>query len=214
MADELIRKQTAQLPGTPQMSISASGEATAIGVVNGDVRLEMGPEALTLLQHILGGQQPSPSHAVEWAGLSTERYNVFVIENERYDCGAFCIGRRVALKNMRPEYREYYHPLSDPLITELLDMPCLFAIRNLDFMSMPDHYPAFLGRLTGIQRQGENLRFTFTAFAKFRQQFINDNIDAFGLKCSSVRNQLDEEHWCIIAGNLLQIAMDMGIDIR
>lgn len=40
MANEL----TTHGSSLPQMSVNASGEATAIGVVQGDVRLEMGQE--------------------------------------------------------------------------------------------------------------------------------------------------------------------------
>ena len=198
----------------PQMSVTASGEATAIGVVQGDVRLEMGQAAITLLQQILGTQQ-STSHAAEWALLDTERFNVFVLENEKYDCGAFSIGRRVALKFHTPEeYRDHFMPLTEPLIQELLNMPCLFAIKNQDFMTAAEYCPAFLGKLTQIQCQGENIRFRFAAFGNFRQQFINDNIRAFHLGVATVRNQLDVEHWSIRTGNLLNIAADMGIEIK
>ena len=82
MADELIRAGSG-LPA-PQMNVSASQNATAIGQVMGDVKLEMGPEAIALLQHIIGSQQ-AVSHAAEWALLNQERFNVFVLENERYD---------------------------------------------------------------------------------------------------------------------------------
>ena len=145
MADELI-KAGSGLPA-PQMNVTATQGATAIGQVVGDVRLEMGPEAVALLQHIIGNQQ-TVSHAAEWALLNQERFSVFVLENERYDCGSFCIGRRVALtKNTLPDYWEYYRPLTQPLIQELLNMPCIFAVRNPNFKQVPEHYPAFVGRL-------------------------------------------------------------------
>jgi hypothetical protein len=213
MADELI-KAGAGLPATPQMNVTASQSATAIGQVMGDVRLEMGPEAITLLQQIIGSQQ-IVSHAAEWALLNQERFNVFVLENERYDCGSFCIGRRVALsKNTLPDYRDYYRPLTQPLIQELLNMPCIFAVRNQSFKKAPDHYPAFVGRLTDITCQSENIRFRFVTCGKLRQQFINDNIRSFNLLTTTVRNQLDEEHWSIRTGNLLQIADAVGIEIK
>ena len=210
MANELIKAGS----GLPQMAVTASGDATAIGIVQGDVRLEMGQEAITLLQQILGTQQPA-SHAAEWALLDTERFNVFVLENEKYDCGAFSIGRRVALnEHTLEEYRTHFLPLTDPLIQELLNMPCLFAIKNQDFMTAAEYCPAFLGKLTQVQCQGENIRFRFVSFGNFRQQFINDNIRAFRLGVATVRNQLDVEHWSIRTGNLLKIAADMGIEIK
>jgi hypothetical protein len=212
MADELIRAGSG-LPA-PQMNVSASQNATAICQVMGDVKLEMGPEAIALLQHIIGSQQ-AVSHAAEWALLNQERFNVFVLENERYDCGSFCIGRRVALaKNTLPDYRDYYRPLTPTLIQELLNMPCIFAVRNPYFKRVPEHYPAFVGRLTEIICQGENIRFRFVTCGKLRQQFINENIRSFNLLTTTVRNQLDEEHWSIRTGNLLQIADAVGIEIK
>lgn len=205
----------AALPqGMPAVNITSSGGGIAAGIVNGGINLNVTPEALALALRMLGTQQPESSHAMEWASLSTDLYNVFVVENEKYESGSFCIGRRVALRYTPEEYREHFRPMGDTLIAELLDMPCLFAVRNLNYKSMPDHYPAFLGKLKGIQCQGENIRFSFTAFAHIRQQFINENIRAFGLLSRPVRNQLDEEHWSIRSGSLLQIAADMGIEIK
>lgn len=212
MTDELI-KAGSSLPA-PQMNVTASQSATAIGQVMGDVRLEMGPEAIALLQHIIGSQQ-TVSHAAEWALLNQERFNVFVLENERYDCGSFCIGRRVALvKNTLPDDRDYFRPLTPELIQKLLNMPCIFAVRNPYFKRVPEHYPAFVGRLTEIICQGENIRFRFVTCGKLRQQFINENIRSFNLLTTTVRNQLDEEHWSIRTGNLLQIADAVGIEIK
>lgn len=209
MADELAKVGAAP----PPMAVTASGDATAIGAVYGDVRLEMGVQALELLQKLTGSTMPV-SHAAEWALLNTERFHVFVLENEKYDCGAFSIGRRVALeKNTIDRYKDYYKPLTPSLIRELLDMPCIFAIRNQQFKKAPDYYPALLGKLTDIRCQGETIRFSFITCGRLKQQFINDNIRAFALRTSTVRNQLDEEHWSIREGNLLQIANDMGIVI-
>ena len=64
MSNEIIKAELGLPAAPPQMNVTASQSATAIGVVQGDVRLEMGPEAITLLQQILGNQQPV-SHAAE-----------------------------------------------------------------------------------------------------------------------------------------------------
>ncbi len=213
MADELI-KSGSRLPVAPQMNVSATDGGTAIGQVYGDVRIDATEEMVAQIVAKMIGSK-NESHAAEWALLNTERFNVFVLENERYDCGSFCIGRRVALaKNTLPDYRDYYRPLTQPLIQELLNMPCIFAVRNQSFKKAPDHYPAFVGRLTDITCQGENIRFRFITCGRLRQQFINDNIRSFNLLTTTVRNQLDEEHWSIRTGNLLQIADAVGIEIK
>lgn len=213
MSNEIIKAELG-LPATPpQMNVTASQSATAIGVVQGDVRLEMGPEAITLLQQILGNQQPV-SHAAEWALLNPTVFNVFVLENERYDCGCFSVSKRTALKYTIPDYQNHFRPLLPPLIMELLNMPCIFAIRNQEFKTAPPYYPAIVGKLTEIIPQGDCIKFKFVECGRFRQQFINENIHVFCLLNKTVRNQLDEEHWSIRTGNLLQIAEDVGIEIR
>lgn len=93
-------------------------------------------------------------------------------------------------------------------------MPCLFASRNQNFKTALPYYPAFVGKLTEIVCQGKTIKFKFITCGQFYQQFINENIHTFSLLSTSVRNQLDEEHWCIRQGNLLQIAANVGIEIR
>lgn len=212
MADELIR-QSSSLPAVPQMTVTASGQGTAIGAVYGDVNLGITAELLAQALRMAGKQDES--HAAEWAQLNTERYNVFVLENEKYDCGAFYIGRRVALsKNTLPAHRDYYRPLTPPLVQEVMNMPCLFAVRNPSFKRAPVHYPALVGKLTEVTCQGETIKCKFVTCGKLPQQFINDNIHIFGLLSTTIRNQLDEEHWSIRTGNLLQIADNIGIEIK
>lgn len=214
MADELI-KQNKSLPQPgKQINISASDNGVAIGAVHGDLKVNLPPGDLqAVLTQMLGNQLPV-SHAMEWAMLDQTRYHVFVLENEKYNRGVFSIGRRVALeKNTPSEHQEYFKPMTAPLIQELLCMPCIFAIRNQEYKRMPDQFPAFLGKLTAIQCQQENIRFEFVSFLHFRQQLINENIRGFGLLTTTVRNQLDEEHWSIRSGSLLRIASDMGLEI-
>lgn len=224
MDDEIVTTGGG-LPATAaQMNVTASGNATAFGIINGDVKLTLTDEQVTMLAHILGPQQPlaqhvdekpQESHLVEWNSLNKDCFNVFVINNENYDCGSFSVSRRVALEiATADEYRERFKPLTNPMIQEILGMPCLFAIKNTDFMKTEDFYPAFLGRLTKIVKQDENIRFSFVSFKDFRQQFINDNIRAFKLGVSTVRNQLDVEHWSIRSGNLIEIARNMKIEIK
>lgn len=208
MSDELIKQ------GAAQVSVNATDGGIAMGVNYGNILFEMTPEMLLALQQMTGIQEAA-SHAAEWALLSTEMFNVFVLEKEKYDCGAFSISRRLALqKNTPPQFREHYLELTPPLIAELLNLPCIFAVRNQDFKRALPNYPAVLGRLTEIICQGDVIKFRFVRCGQLRQQFINEHIREFGLLTSTVRNQLDEEHWSIREGNLLQIAEDFGIEIR
>lgn len=214
MADELIRVGSDLPAAPPLMNVTATGEGTAIGFVQGDVRLEMTEEAISYLRRIVGNQPPA-FHASEWALLNSERFHLFVLNNEKYDCGCFSVSKRIALtKNTLPEYAEYFGPLTPALIYELLNMPCLFTVRNQNFKEAPASLPALVGKLTEIIPQGDCIKFKFYYCGKLRQQFINENMHLFNLITKPVRNQLDEEHWSIRAGNLLQIVDQLGIEIR
>ena len=213
MADEIIRVGNG-LPATPPlMNVTATGEGTAIGVVQGDVHLEMNEEVASYIQHMVGGLE-SDSHAIEWALLDEERFHLFVLENEKYDCGCFSISKRIALKNILPEYADHFRPLTPSLIYELINMPCLFAIRNRNFKEAPASCPTLIGKLTEIIPQGNCIKFRFYHCGSLRQQFINENMHLFNLITKPVRNQLDEEHWSIRTGNLLQIVDQLGIKIK
>ena len=84
MADELIRVGSDLPAAPPLMNVTATGEGTAIGFVQGDVRLEMNEEAISYLRRIVGNQPPA-FHASEWALLNSERFHLFVLNNEKYD---------------------------------------------------------------------------------------------------------------------------------
>ena len=73
---------------------------------------------------------------------------------------------------------------------------------------------AYLGKLTGVTPQGDNVKFCFDIFEKFKQQLINENIRLFNLQETTLRNQLDEVHWSIRTGNLLEIIDNLGIEIK
>ncbi len=105
-------------------------------------------------------------------------------------------------------------PLTYPIVEELKQMPCIFAVRNQEYKKTAENHPALLGKLTDVTCQGENIRFRFTCFKPISQQLINEHIREFGLRSTTVRNQLDEEHWSIRSGNLIDVVSRMGITIE
>ena len=240
MADELITQSHtlsvgAQSPAPIQMT--NHGKGTMIGVANNPtitvnnnipITQEMFNEFLMtfMSQHLASEalklqcpQSPVPfqevSHAVEWAALRTDCFNLFVLENERYNCGAFAISKARALKKyISEEYARLYRFLDPTAISMIIEMPCIFTMRNKFFRHSGNTQPAALGRLTSVTRQLDNIRFTFEIFQPIPQQVINDNLYAFNLAHSALRNELDEEHWSIKPGNLQDIIARLGIDVR
>lgn len=212
MANELIKPDSG-LPAAPPIHVSATEGGTAIGQVFGDVHIDASDDMLAQIARMIGTR--NESHAAEWALLNTEMFHVFVLENERYNCGSFSISKRLSLTKYTPsEYGDRFRPLSPQLIGELLNVPCLFAIRNQDFKVAPAYYPALVGRLKEIIPQGDCIKFTFVKCGELRQQFINENTQLFNLLSRPLKNQLDEEHWCIRSGNLLEIAARIGVEIK
>lgn len=223
MKNEIVKQNSLQLPPQPQapMNITASGDATAIGNIYGDVNIEASQELLVkVFQTIVGQQQVQPqqkSHYVEWIKLDRERFHVFVLDNEDYSGFSFTVSTESALKYTDSQLEAHFSPLAEQHITELLKMPCLFTVKNESFRTAFQNCPAFLGRLTEIRPQLGKICFDYEIFEtvqKFSQEIINDNIQDFHLVSANVRNQLDEEHWSIRRGDLIQITKDNGIEVK
>lgn len=189
-----------------------------IGVANNPVfNINFPPELLPQLTTLFRLQEPEPhvSHAIEWASLSTDTFCLFVLENEEYNCGSFCIPKGRALeKYTSREHRMLYRSLGPAEQNAIMKMPCIFARRNPSFRWADDTFPAVLGRVTSITCQRDNIRFRFDPFGAIHQRKINDNISDFNLVYSALRNELDEEHWSIRSGNLQDIVARFGVVIE
>ncbi len=219
--DEMI------IPGNhpaPVPSITASGNGIAIGTLNDGLHLHLdgaSEETVALLGRLFGLQQlpapepEKPSYRSEWMALSTDSFCLFVLENEEYNCGSFCISKSRALeKYTSREHRALYRALSPAAQEAIMKMPCIFARRNPSYRYADDDFPALLGRITSITCQRDNIRFVFQPYSVIYQYIINRNIAAFNLVYSSLRNELDEEHWSIRSGNLQDIVARFGIVIE
>lgn len=140
--------------------------------------------------HLTAQTAPPPSHAIEWANLSRERYCLFVLENENYKTGSFSIPIRKALKYTDESTRNSLIGLSSADQETIKSMPCIFAIKNKTFKHAPDGIPFIVGRVTEIAIQGDNIKFSFVTFrpAKtlnipaFEQRILNENVKALKLK--------------------------------
>jgi len=209
MANEITRGASPLATITTPPPITVSGNSTVIGTVYDGVHFHLGTEELLPLIQKMVGNGVCQSHAADWALLNTELYNVFVVENEKYNSGCFSIAKSVALKYTEDEEYMKFSSLN----AELLKLPCVFASKNQAFKTAPECYPALVGYITEIKPQRDLIKFSFVDCGQLRQQFINENLHLFGLKSTTVRNQLDEEHWCIKRGNLLKIVDELGITI-
>ena len=207
------------LPNTPQGMIN-TGSGIQVGTNAGTMNLNINCLTPELIQGLISmfSAQPAPqkvSHKLEWASLSQESYCLFVLENEDYNCSAFSIAKSCALrKYTASEHKERYVALTPAAIAELASMPCIFAKRNMYFGHTEPSHPALLGRITDMRVQGETIKICFAGFQGIQQQLLNENIVLLGMAHASLRNELDEEHWSIKNGNLIDAISRMHIDIE
>ncbi len=141
-------------------------------------------------------------NSVEWERLDHKHFCLFVLENAIYDSGTFSIAKTKALK-YTPD-REYYRRLTVELIEEIIQMPCIFATRNNEYGRADPDTDVVVGCVTDVVKQEGTIAFKFNAYQHFPQQIINDNIRRFNLLGKNLRTQLDEEHWSIRNGDLIE----------
>jgi len=160
---------------------------------------------------------PAPhfvSHAMEWASLSKESYNLFVLENEDYNNGSFCISKSCALRYTEPDDYEAYHLLRMDNIEQIKHMPCIFAKRNSYYGHCDSFQPLVFGRIVDVINQGETIKFVFRGFQANPQQQLNENVTELKIARASLRNEFDEEHWSIKRADLINAIERLGIIIK
>lgn len=159
--------------------------------------------------------QQNVSHAMEWASLNKERYCLFVLENEKYNTGSFCIPNKKVLKYTDDFTRDGLIRLTSSDKEMIKSMPCIFAMRNKYFKRTEEGFPFMVGKITEIEAQGDNVKFSFNVFPPAHEQgLLNGNIRKLGLRETTCRNQLDEEHWAVINGSLFEIGKEIGIKVN
>lgn len=160
---------------------------------------------------------PAPrfvSHAMEWASLNRESYNLFVLENEDYNNGSFCISKGCALRYTEQDDYDAYHLLKMDDIERIKHMPCIFAKRNTYYGRTDAYQPLVFGRIIDVINQGDIIKFVFQGFQANPQQQLNENAAEIKIARASLRNEFDEEHWSIKRADLISTIERLGIVIK
>lgn len=202
------------------ISISASGNGIAAGNIQSlNVHVD-GTSIQTLLpllqqSGLFSPPIPAPANdPMEIGRLRRDYYNLFVIEDETYQDSSFSISRRDALTRYTQD-AEHFRSLTADIIAEIESMPCLFTLRNDDFSRCNDNWVCVAGKLSKITVHGSVIKFKFRYYAPaIPQNLLNQNAELFGLATSSLRNELDDEHWAIKKIDLLSILKDQNYEIR
>lgn len=218
--DEIdVKRPMPPVPASNTFHVEQGG--TAIGANFGTVNNYSGvnPEILERLYGSLAtianavtncGEKPLP--ADDWEKLSHERFCLFVIENEEYNTGSFCIPLKKALMYTDDFTKTALINLRDNDKVEIKKMPCIFAMKNRAFKRTDDGFPFMVGKINEIEIQDDNIKFSFSTFQPaFEQNILNRNTRALGLVEKTYRNQLDDLHWSIINRDLIKIGREIGI---
>lgn len=202
------------------ISITASGNGIAAGNIE---NLNLNVDGTNLQTFLLTLQQsglfslpvPAPANdPMEIGQLRRDYYNLFVIEDETYHDGSFSISRSDALTRYTHD-ADHFRPMTADIISEIESMPCLFTIRNDDHSRCSDNWVCVTGKLKRITVHGSVIKFNFGYYAPaIPQNLLNQNAEVFGLATSSLRNELDDEHWAIKKIDLLGVLKDRNYEIR
>lgn len=219
MPDELTTASS-NLPASPsptsQTTYINEGNGIIAGTINGGLNIS-GVSAEELLQLITRSgflAPPQQNNAMEISRLCRTHFNLFVLENEEYKRGTFSIARMDALTRYTHD-KEHFSKLDDPVIHEIQNLPCIFAMRNDSFASSDEHRICFTGKVEGISIRGSVIAFSFKCYnPPIPQNVFNQDPQAFHLASSSLRNELDVEHWSIKDVDLLEELRKRGIEVK
>lgn len=221
MGNQQISKQASQIITAPNAANAYYNQGNGLQVVSNSGTININCDG-TNIEDLLGpissssrqNNFPNVSHAVEWASLNKQYYNLFVLENENFSIGSFSISKERSLeKYTSTAVKEKFASLSDEAISVIRTMPCIFVKRNTYYKETYDDFPALAGRITEIHEQGETIKILFLSFQAVSQQLLNQNVALLKKAQSSLRNELDAEHWAIKECNLIHTFSTIGITI-
>lgn len=221
MEKQQISKQTSQIVTAPNAANAYYNQGNGLQVANNSGTINVNCDEINLedlLKPFISADRQNNfqyvSHAVEWASLNKQYYNLFVLENENFSSDSFSISKESSLERYTSsKVKEKFSSLSEQAISMIQTMPCIFVKRNTHYKETDENFPALVGRITEVHEQGDTIRILFIPFQTVSQQLLNQNISILKLAHSSLRNELDEEHWAIKECNLIHIFSAMGITI-
>ena len=216
MPDEIDTRKIRDISITANDNGIAAGHIENLNVNVDGTNTSLQTLLLTLQQSgLFSLPVPAPANdPVEIGRLRRDYYNLFVIEDETYQDGSFSISRSDALTRYTHD-AEHFRPMTADIISEIESMPCLFTIRNDNFSRCSDNWVCVAGKLSKITVHGSVIKFKFGYYAPaIPQNLLNQNAELFGLATSSLRNELDDEHWAIKKIDLLTRLKDQNYEIR
>jgi hypothetical protein len=216
MPDEIDTRNIRDISITANDNGIAAGHIENLNVNVDGTNTSLQTLLLTLQQSgLFSLPVPAPANdPVEIGRLRRDYYNLFVIEDETYQDGSFSISRSDALTRYTHD-AEHFRPMTADIISEIESMPCLFTIRNDNFSRCSDNWVCVAGKLSKITVHGSVIKFKFGYYAPaIPQNLLNQNAELFGLATSSLRNELDDEHWAIKKIDLLTRLKDQNYEIR
>jgi hypothetical protein len=145
--------------------------------------------------------------------LSTEFYNLIVIEDTAYGGGGLLIPKnQIFYGGMAENALKRYGRLSAADITEVLTFPTIIASVNRSNKATEDDHWAMFGKIASIEFQPQGVMIDFPEPRFLPQQRLNELATELHLQEAALCNELDAPHWAIKEVNLCAVLQ--GADVK
>ena len=202
-----------QLPAAPAQLVN-NGPGPQIACVQGDVNIgpRIGKKELEELARLIASNRRDP---MLLSGIRSEKYNLFVVENEIFETGSFCMPlSKCMTKHISGENKKRYGAMDAKAFAELKQYPCIFATRNQNFLRTTELHHAIFGIIDDLKLQGNLVKVVYKPYTTFSQNILNTHPAQFGLLAKPVRNEMDTCHWTVKDVDLIQILSLFGVEIK
>lgn len=209
----LVAASNGQLPAAPTQLVN-NGPGPQIACVQGDVNI--GPRiGKKELEELIQSIMTNRADPMLLSSLKTEKYNLFVVENEEFKTGSFCIPlSKCMTKHISGENKRLYGAMDAKAFAELKFFPCVFATKNQDYLRTTETHHAIFGVIDDLKLQGNLVKVTYKPYTTFCQNILNNHPSQFGLFAKPVRNEMDDCHWTVKDVDLIQILKIFEVDIH
>ena len=145
--------------------------------------------------------------------LDRSFYHLFILEDSPYESGTFKILRGHCMKYMPERNVKKFNSVEPEIISLLMSFPAIFAAPNVA-RKHPDQFQEMcLGAISKITPQDDFIKIEWRAYATLPQKLLNDNEVLFDVWTTTLRNELDIDHWAVKEIPLLESLSSVGFSI-
>jgi hypothetical protein len=148
--------------------------------------------------------------------ISTEYYNLCVVEGESFNGHSFIIGKECALtmsEGVAPEISRRFAPLTAETRRDIETFPSLFANCNHQLFRAEIARDSILGLVKGIEVLDSSIKISFQGLCYIPRQRLIDLAGCLGIHIAAMSNEFDRAHWAIKRINLAYELRKAGFNL-